>query len=109
MYIARHASCNTQATHARSTSHQLAVQKLEPRVTVIEQRLAGVHNLHGRMLALDQVAAELDLDIPSIGEPSRCSACTHTTMAACSVTTSDCQDEAMLGVLIDSQCWRTAS
>lgn len=42
------------------------MQVLERRVAAAEGRLAGVTNLAGRLMALDQVAEELGVDVPSM-------------------------------------------
>jgi hypothetical protein len=38
---------------------------LERRLAGVEGRLAGVSNLAGRMMALDQVAEELGVEVPN--------------------------------------------
>ncbi len=38
----------------------------EARIEALETKLAGVHNLGGKLLAVEQMAQELGLDIPDI-------------------------------------------
>jgi hypothetical protein len=53
-----------QPSDATNHSITMLVQDVDPRLAVLEERMKGVHNLAGHIMAVSDMAEELGIDIP---------------------------------------------